>query len=231
MIPLRCLIIDDERLARLEIAALLAEAGDCTVVAEAGNTSQAIDLIGIHQPDVIFLDINMPGANGFDLLAQLDDCPLVVFVTAYDQFAIRAFEVNALDYLLKPVRPERLEKTLALIRERLPTERGSRFFISTKDGGKFVILKEVFLVRAYDHYVRIYHGNGSNMMHQSLKDFMMRLPAQDFFLANRSEVIRLDAVIEVGSLSRGRYQLTLPANEVVVVSERQSVVWRREFGG
>lgn len=231
MIPLRCLIIDDERLARLEIAALLAEAGDCTVVAEASNASQAVNLIRMHQPDVIFLDINMPGANGFDLLAQLDDCPLVVFVTAYDQFAIRAFEVNALDYLLKPVRPKRLGKTLALIREQLPKAQGSRIFISTSDGGKFIKLQDIFLVRSYDHYVRIYHSTGSNMLHQSLKDFVKRLPAPDFFLANRSEVIRLEAVIEIGNLSRGRYELSLPADETVVVSERQSVVWRREISG
>lgn len=229
MIPLRCLLIDDERLARLEMAALLAEDGDCTVVAEAGNASQAVGMIGIHRPDVIFLDINMPGANGFDLLAQLDNCPLVVFVTAYDQFAIRAFEVNALDYLLKPVRSERLRQTLDVVRARLPQEPGSRIFIPTNSGGTFLQLEDIFLVRAYDHYVRLYHDKGSDMLHQSLKDFMTRLPGKDFFLANRSEFIRLDAVAEVGNLSRGRYRLTLPAGETVIVSERQSVVWRREL--
>ncbi|MFK8056275.1 MAG: LytR/AlgR family response regulator transcription factor [Saprospiraceae bacterium] len=228
---LRCLIVDDERLARVELAALLEEVGGCSVLAEAGNADQGVELIGIHQPDVVFLDINMPGANGFDLLTRLDDCPLVVFVTAYDQFAIRAFEVNALDYLLKPVRLDRLEKTVALIRERLPTEQRNRIFITTKDGGKFVNLKDIFLVRAYDHYVRVYHSAGSNMLHQSLKEFMKRLAGQNFFMANRSEAIRLDTVAKVGSLSRGRYMLSLPAGESVVVSERQSVVWRREFSG
>jgi len=173
----------------------------------------------------------MPGANGFDLLTQLDDCPLVVFVTAYDQFAIRAFEVNALDYLLKPVRSGRLQQTLALVRERLPRGPGSRIFVATKDGGRFLRLTDIFLVRAYDHYVRLYHDKGSDMLHQSLKDFMKRLPDEDFFVANRSEAIRLNAVVSVGNLSRRRYELTLPAGEAVVVSERQSVVWRREFGG
>lgn len=229
MTQLRCLIVDDERLARLEMRALLEEAGGCAVVAEAVNSSQAEGLITKHQPDVLFLDINMPGANGFELLERLDYCPLVVFVTAYDQFAIKAFEVHALDYLMKPVRPERLGATLVLVRERLSKRPGHRLFISTKDGGKFLALEDIFLVRAYDHYVRLYHDKGSDMLHQSLKEFTRRLPEGDFFSANRSEVIRVSAVESASKLSRSRYQLALPSEETVDVSERQSIVWRQRF--
>lgn len=230
MTPLHCLIIDDERLARLELSALLSEAGGCEVVGEAGYAPQAITLIQSLQPDVIFLDINMPGTNGFELLSQLEHCPLVVFVTAYDQYAIQAFEVHALDYLLKPVRPDRLAATLRLVRERLGRTAGQRMFLPDRNGGIFLQLSELYLVRAYDHYVRLFHPEGSSMLHQSLGEFADRLPATDFFQANRSEYIRISAVKRVSKLSRNRYELLLPGNESVVVSERRSVAWRKQFG-
>lgn len=109
------MIIDNERLAREEMAALLEEAEHCVVVAQAANAQAARELISKHQPDVLFLDINMPGDSGFALLGMLPDCPLVVFVTAYDQYAVRTFEVNALDYLMKAVSHERLTATLRVI--------------------------------------------------------------------------------------------------------------------
>lgn len=229
MTPLRCLIIDDERLARLELSALLSEAGDCEIIGEAAGASQAIALIRATPSDVIFLDINMPGANGFEILSQLEHCPLVVFVTAYDQYAIQAFEVHALDYLMKPVRPDRLAATLKLIRKRLGQSPGNRVFLPDRNGGVFVSLSELFLVRAYDHYVRLFHPEGSSMLHQSLGEFADRLPATDFFQANRSEFIRISAVKEVNKLSRNRYELLLPGDETVVVSERRSVAWRKQF--
>ncbi|MTB53967.1 LytTR family DNA-binding domain-containing protein [Lewinella sp. W8] len=229
MTPLRCLVIDDERLARVEMAALLAEAGHCQVVAQAANVQEALAAIREHDPDVLFLDINMPGGNGFELLENLNPCPLVVFVTAYDQYAIRAFEVHALDYLLKPVHPERLADTVKLIRARLGEGRKERLFLTDRHGGKFIELPELYLVRAYDHYVRLFHDRGTDMLHQSLTTFEERLPGADFFRINRSEIVRIGAVREVEHLSRGRYGLTLPGGETVTVSERQSVLWRKRF--
>ncbi len=226
---LRCLIIDDERLARVEMAALLEEVGGCHVLGQAANARQARSQIQQHQPDVIFLDINMPGENGFALLESLDDCPLVVFVTAYDQYAIRAFEVHALDYLMKPVTTERLKSTLQVVRKRLNKDRRQQLFIADRDGGKFIFLDDIFLVRAYDHYVRLYHDAGSNMLHQPLGKFISRLPEQEFFRANRSTVIRITSIGDIKVLSRGRYAMHLPGGEVVTVSERQSVAWRRRF--
>lgn len=228
MTTLRCLLVDDERLARLELSALLDEAGGCTVVAEAANVDEALRLIPRHHPDVIFLDINMPGANGFDLLAKLEDCPPVVFVTAYDQYAVDAFAVRALDYLLKPVRPDRLADTLNLLRGRvqLPAE---RIFVSNRNGGRFIDPVDVFLVRAYDHYVRLYHSGGSDLLPQAFGVFVAGLPAADYFRANRSEMIRLQAVEKVEKRSRGRLEVWLKGGERVVVSERRSIVWRRRF--
>lgn len=228
MTTLRCLLVDDERLARLELSALLDEAGGCTVVAEAANVDEALRLIPRHHPDVIFLDINMPGANGFDLLAKLEDCPPVVFVTAYDQYAVDAFAVRALDYLLKPVRPDRLADTLNLLRGRvqLPAE---RIFVSNRNGGRFIDPVDVFLVRAYDHYVRLYHSGGSDLLPQAFGVFVAGLPAADYFRANRSEMIRLQAVEKVEKRSRGRLEVWLKGGERVVVSERRSIMWRRRF--
>lgn len=230
MTLLRCLLVDDERLARLELSALLAEAGGCTVIAEAANAPQALQLIPLHQPDVVFLDINMPGTNGFELLSQLESCPLIVFVTAYDQFAIQAFEVHALDYLMKPVRPNRLATTLDRVRQQLNTNTKEKIFLANRAGGRFVELSDIYLVRAYDHYVRIYHSAGNDLLHQPLGRFTARLPADDYFKANRSEVIRTDAVTSINNLSRGRYELLFPSGERVVVAERRSVAWRRRFG-
>ena len=169
-------------------------------------------------------------SHGFQLLEDLPNCPLVVFVTAYDQFAIQAFEVQALDYLMKPVHPTRLASTLRLLRERLGNSKGQRFFISGRNGGKFLDLDDIYLIRAYDHYVRLYHPAGSDMLHQSLGKFSNRLSEDEFFRINRSEIIRVAAVQGLASLSRGRYALTLPGGETVTVSERQSVQWRRKFG-
>lgn len=114
---IRTLLIDDEELARQEMRYLLADFPDVAIIGEAADVRDALYKIRRFQPDLIFLDINMPGQSGFDLLAQLDESPRVVFVTAYDEYALRAFETNALDYLLKPVRSDRLQKALEHVRE------------------------------------------------------------------------------------------------------------------
>jgi two-component system LytT family response regulator len=232
MTELSCAIVDDERLARLELTSLLAEVGGCRIVGESGTARAAVPLIESLRPDLLFLDINMPGSNGFELLTQLNYCPLVVFVTAYDQYAIKAFEVHALDYLMKPVRTERLAATLALVRERLSARATplQQLLLPDKDGGgKFLSLEDVHLVRTYDHYLRLYHSSGSDMIHKSLTAFAQKLDPTAFFQINRSEIIRLAAVQSIGKLSRGRYALTLPGGEVVTVSERRGRVWRKQL--
>lgn len=113
---IRTLLIDDEDLARQEMRHLLSAFPDIMILDEAADASDALAKIRLHRPDLVFLDINMPGKNGFEMLAELEESPHVVFVTAYDEFAVRAFETNALDYLLKPVRTERLEKAVATVR-------------------------------------------------------------------------------------------------------------------
>ncbi|MCI0495074.1 response regulator, partial [candidate division KSB1 bacterium] len=127
MHPLKSIIVDDEWLVREELKTLLAEYPEIEFIGEAANVSQAIDLVKEITPDVIFLDIQMPGATGFDLLEQADISSKIIFITAYDQYALKAFEVNALDYLLKPIRKERLAKTVQrLLTEGEPISRASQ---------------------------------------------------------------------------------------------------------
>lgn len=226
-----CLIIDDERLARAELAALLAEVGGCKIIGEAGNATAAKRMIEQLKPELIFLDIDMPGTNGFELLAQLDNPPQVVFATAYDQYAIQAFEVRALDYLLKPINPSRLQTSLATIRQRMKRSPRylERLFVPLEQGGFFLELDKVYLIRAYGHYLRMYTASNSCMVHRSLKSMTEQLDPNSFFQINRSEIVRLNAIQHTTKISRGRYQLEL-GQEQVVVSEARSVIWRKRFG-
>ncbi len=229
MSPLRCLLVDDERLARVELRAGLEEAGGCTVVGEAGSVPLAVGLIGQLQPDLLFLDIEMPGPSGFDLLAEVAVCPPVIFVTAYADYAVRAFAVEALDYLLKPVGTERLRQTLDRARAAIEEEE-ERLFFPGRGGGRFVKLTEVSLFRAYDHYVRLYHPAGTDLLQRPLRELESRLDKRQFFRVNRSEIVRVSDIAGVETLSRGRYTFTLRNGERVRVSERRAVAWRRVYG-
>lgn len=227
---LRCLLIDDERLARVELSALLTEAGGCTIVGEAANAEEAVKLAISLKPDVLFLDINMPQTDGFDLLSQLEAPPPVVFVTAYDEFAVKAFTVQAFDYLMKPVRPQRLAATLTRLRGQLTTSPNERIFFPHANGGRFVALSDIVMVRAYDHYVRVYHPEGNDMLREAFSTFITRLPTSDFFQANRSAYVRVSSIEKLERLSRGRYLLSLSIGEQETVSEKQGVEWRRRLG-
>jgi two-component system LytT family response regulator len=172
----------------------------------------------------------MPQTNGFELLGQLDNPPPAVFVTAYDEFAVQAFAVQAFDYLLKPVRPQRLAITLDRLRANLITSAPARIFLPRSNGGRFVGLSDIILVRALHHYVRIYHPAGSDLLRQSFTDFISRLPQGAFFQANRSAYVRISSIGSLKRLSRGRYLLTLYSGEQETISEKQGVEWRRRLG-
>ena len=173
----RTLIIDDERLAREEVRRSLENYPEFTIVGEANNVEVAKALIEKEQPDIIFLDIHMPEKSGFDLLEELGTVPEVVFTTAYDQYAVQAFEVNALDYLVKPLREERFAKTIEKVKlefkkqeeeQKVPLASHQKIFI--KDGEKvyFIALAEVSLIESMDNYARLYFGNEKPMIKRSL---------------------------------------------------------------
>ena len=194
----KALLVDDERLARRSLRALLAEHPEMEIVGEASNIRRAAELIAAERPEVVFLDIQMPGGSGFDLLAPLDDPPAIIFVTAYDEYAIRAFEVNALDYLLKPVEPARLALALARVHAHTghadssagPYTADDQVLIKTARRCFFLPVARIAVIRAADNYSYVICDSGDeHLVRKSLKDWETMLPADRFEALDRSVVI------------------------------------------
>ena len=203
---IKAIIIDDERLARKELNSLLKKHDDIDIIAEAGNADEAAEKIQAKQPDLLFLDIQMPEKTGFDLLEMLPTVPKVIFTTAYDEFALKAFEANALDYLLKPIEPKRLEDALKKVRESIeqetkqqqvaeeaPAPKINTEQVFVKDGDKcwFVNLKEIRLMESDGNYVKVYFGNNRPLIHRSLNALDEKLDSRMFFRASRKFIINL----------------------------------------
>ncbi len=191
----KAILVDDERLARSSLRALLEEHPQVQIVGEAANARQAKEAIETQHPDVVFLDIQMPGGSGFDLLEQLDDPPAIIFVTAFDQYAIRAFEVNAVDYLLKPVDPRRLGMALARLR-RLGSEEcnpvgpyGAEDRVLVKSNRRcfFLPVAKIAAVRAADNYSFVVCEDGQeHLVRRSIKEWETLLPPGWFAILDRS---------------------------------------------
>jgi two-component system LytT family response regulator len=234
---MKTIIVDDERLARKELQTLLARFEQIEIVGEYGNVEEA--LVGIEQlkPELIFLDIQMPGKNGFDLLEELEVVPKVIFVTAFDEYALRAFEKNAVDYLLKPVEEDRLAEAVqkalqndisvpddVLLRQgRL----GQDDQVFLKDGDKcwFVPLSEVRLFESEGNYVRVFFQSSKPLILKSLNNLEDRLD-HTFFRTNRKFIVNLKWVQSVENWFNGGLRMTLKDGTVVEVSRRQSARFR-----
>ena len=231
---MKAIIIDDERLARQELKTLLASYPEIQIVGEANNAETAIESIKQLKPDVIFLDIQMPGKNGFELLEEISGVPEVVFVTAYDEYAIRAFEVNALDYLLKPVQSNRLAETVKKILNKENTEKSEskeqtqplndNDQVFVKDGEKcwFVKLSDVRLFESEGNYVRIYFDKNRPLILRSLNNLDERLNNRTFFRASRKHIINLKWVESIESWFNGGLMVKLRGGEQVEISRRQA---------
>jgi two-component system LytT family response regulator len=231
---MKALIVDDEPLARRELRRLLAQHPAVQVVGEAGNIDEARARIEELSPDIVFLDIQMPGGTGFDLLAQLDRVPRIVFTTAFDQYAVKAFDVNALDYLLKPIEPERLATALRKLQGNpgaanadatrdAPLE---QLFI--RDGPRcwFVPLREVSLFSSEGNYVRLLWGQERPLLGRSLVALEAKLDPQRYFRANRSQVVNLDFIETVELGDGGRLHVQLRGGQEIEVSRRQARLFR-----
>ncbi len=231
---MKAIIIDDERLARQELRSLLAPYTEIQIVGEANNAETAIEAIKELKPDVIFLDIQMPGKNGFDLLEEVSGVPEVVFVTAYDEYAIRAFEINALDYLLKPVQANRLSETVKKILNRETTDKSEtkeqtqalqdddQVFV--KDGEKcwFVKLTDIRLFESEGNYVRVYFDKNRPLILRSLNNLDERLNNRTFFRASRKHIINLKWVDTIENWFNGGLMVKLKNGEQVEISRRQA---------
>lgn len=232
---MKALIIDDERLARKELISLLSDHHTIDVVGEAVNADDAYEKIKELQPDLLFLDIQMPGKTGFDLLEMLEDVPQVIFTTAYDEYAIKAFEVNALDYLLKPVQSDRLQESInklcSIVEKREIREEkdrqerlGPNDQVFVKDGEKcwFVRLSKIRLFESDGNYIKVYFDNQKPMIHKSLNALDERLDDKVFFRANRKHMINLNWVENIEPWFNGGLMVTLQGGEKVEVSRRQA---------
>lgn len=238
---IRAIIIDDERLARNELKKLLTEHPEVEIVAEAANAVEGLEKIEQYNPDLIFLDIQMPGKTGFELLEELDRAPEVIFTTAYDDYAIKAFEVNALDYLLKPVELGRLADALQKMQgssERkspsVPNEHGHRNLLSendqvfVKDGERcwFVRLNEIRLFESIGNYARVYFAGNKPLILKSLNALEERLDERLFFRANRKHIVNLRMIEKIEPYFNGGLLLELKGGEKIEVSRRQTVKFK-----
>lgn len=229
---MKALVVDDEPLARRELRRLLAAFPAVEVVGEAGDVDEARARIDALSPDVVFLDIQMPGGTGFDLLTQIDHVPRVVFTTAYDQYAVRAFDVNALDYLLKPIEPERLAAALRKVQAGAVVDADGRMepleqlFIRDGPRSWFVALREVSLFTAEGNYVRLAWGRERPLLGRSLAALERNLDPRRFFRASRGQILNLDFVEQVEPGSGGRLHVQLRGGQEVEMSRRQARLFR-----
>lgn len=240
---MKALIVDDERLARLELTRLLAENGKVEVVAEAENGDQALALLATHKPDVIFMDVQMPGKNGFEtLMAMHEPRPAIIFTTAYDEFALKAFEFSAVDYLLKPIDPERLEHAIEKINSpqnhseaddddeglqtAIPFRKtlGPEDQVFIKDGDKcfFIRLGQVKYFESVGNYVQLHYEGGRPMILRSLNALEERLDENSFFRASRKHIVNLKRVEAVEPYFSGGLLLKMQGGDKIEVSRRQA---------
>lgn len=236
----RTIIIDDERLAREELKSVLKDFMEISIIDEAQNGDDGIEKINRLKPDLIFLDVSMPGMTGFEMLKKLDEIPYVIFVTAYDEFALKAFEVNALDYLLKPVDIDRLTETIEKLKQKeesdfessrpskairsdRPLTSEDRVFI--KDGEKcyFVKLADVRMLESDGNYVKVYFGSNRPLILRSLNSFEDRLDPSSFFRANRKFIINLEWIEQIENWFNGGLQVELKSGDKIEISRRQAI--------
>lgn len=217
---MKAVIVDDERLARVELRRLLAEHPEVQVVGEARGPEEALDLIPGLSPDLIFLDIQMPGMTGFQLLERLEDVPQVIFTTGYDEYALQAFEVNALDYLMKPIAPARLAAALARTRPRQPKSRLEQVFVRDGERCWIVRLADVFLMESEGNYTRLCFGNDRPLIRRSLSALEEQLDPAVFFRANRKQIVNLKWVQETAAGAGGALAVTLRGGREVEISRR-----------
>lgn len=237
MKKITAIIIDDEELGRIIIREYLGGHPDVEVKAECQNAYEALEAIEKHHPDLLFLDIQMPEIDGFELLGMLDEVPLVIFSTAYDQYALKAFEVNAIDYLLKPFDRERFDlaleramrdlqfreaeqRRIEQLLDHLRQERGYLEKLLIKQSGKIIILNlgEIQWIEAMADYVNIHTHKDSYLVQQSLSHLESRLDPNRFVRIHRSSIVNLDAVREIVSWANGRYKVYLKSGKELTLS-------------
>jgi two-component system LytT family response regulator len=228
---MKAIVVDDSRLARNELKRLLKDFEQIEIIGEAADASEAKQLIEEKSPDLIFLDIQMPGKNGFELLESLEDVPDVIFTTAYDEYAIKAFDYNALDYLQKPIQKDRLAGALNKLiekRDKIKSAHEERMTenhqVFVKDGERcwFVLLSEVRLFEVDGNYTKLYFDTNKPMIPRTLNYLETRLDTKTFFRANRQQIINLRWVERIEPWFSGSIKIYMKGGHEVDVSRRQT---------
>ena len=238
---MKALLIEDEPLARKELRLLLEAHPEIVVVGEAVSPMEALRLIEELHPDLLFLDVHLRGGTGFDLLETLEGKkPLVIFTTAHADFAVRAFEFEAADYLVKPIRPDRLEQAVRKIfsreieaTEMLPTERfdrNARIYLKHLDASRYVPIAEICLIESEGNHSRIHYGNESSLVHRALSSIEERLPTELFFKATRAQIVNLEAIQSLEPWFSNPLRATLRNGVIVEFSRRASLAFRESQG-
>jgi len=230
----KTVIVDDERLAREEVKRALSDYPEFVILGEASNVDDAITLINDQRPDLVFLDIEMPEKSGFELLEELTVVPEVVFTTAYNQYAVMAFEVNALDYIVKPLRAERFAMTIEKIKkefsktksQRSPLPLNYKIFIKDGEHCHFIPLIDIRLIQSMDNYARLYFGKEDAMIKRSLNLIEEKLDPNIFFRINRSQIINTEFIKEIHPHFKNKLNIVLTTGEQLEVSSRQSVKFK-----
>jgi len=225
----KAIVVEDSRLAREGLLRLLSEFKQLDLVGSADHPDSALSLILEHRPDVLFLDIHMPGRSGFELLDELDYCPQVIFTTAYSEYAYRSFDYNPVDYLLKPISPQRL----AIAIEKLGVsdnveafdalEMSSKIFIKDGDDCHLVSLKQVNYFESCKNHTRVYFDAHKPFIKKGLSTVEARLPKTAFFRANRQYIVNLNEIQSINESIGDGYDLTMSDKHVIEVSRRNAV--------
>ncbi|TLF43242.1 LytR/AlgR family response regulator transcription factor [Maribacter aurantiacus] len=239
MSQIKAVIVEDSRLARNELKELIKGYPQIEVIGEAENVDDGFALLNNELPDLLFLDINMPEKDGFELLEMLDDVPITIFTTAFDEYAIKSFEYNALDYLLKPINEKRFAQAIEKVEEKLSknteattkenTERltgNSQIFI--KDGEKCWLIKvgDISHFEIVGNYTRVFFQDEKPMLYKSLNQVEEKLPEKYFFRANRQQIINTNFITNVVPWFNGKLKLTMANGEEIEVSRRQSYLFK-----
>jgi len=239
MKTITAIIVEDSRLARNELKELLKSHPQIQLLAEAENVDQAFQMINEKQPDLIFLDINMPEKDGFELLEMLDDVPIVIFTTAYDEYAIKSFEYNAFDYLLKPISKERFAKTIEKVTPHLEEKTrpesqqltpDSQLFIKDGDHCWMVKLREISVFEVDGNYTKVFWENNKPMIYKSLNQIAEKLDEAKYFRANRQQIINLDHIKSVSPYFNNTLKIKLKNDVEVEVSRRQTIKFKEQLG-
>ena len=229
---MKAIIVDDERLARKELFSMLKEFNNIDIVGEADNVDTAIELIKSENPDVIFLDIQMPGKSGFDLINSVDISGKIIFVTAFDEFAIRAFEINALDYLLKPINPDRLKNSIERLNEKENGEDVKKeklnyddhLLLNVNNKLKFINIHSIITVQAAGDYTEvIFENDKKGLTQKTMKEWESRLPEKHFCRIHRSTIVNLNFVENIEEWFNSSYKVYVKSLDAALIMSRRFV--------